>query len=128
MTEKTIELVYDDKCPVCRIYCKSLILDDTGTQLALIDARKGGDLIDDITSRRLDIDEGMVLKISSHFYYGSEAMHQIAMLAQKKGWIGWINRLFFSSDRLARVFYPLGKAMRNIALRILGIKRITREE
>tara|TARA_R110001592_G_scaffold3525_24_gene20080 strand:+ start:6676 stop:7668 length:993 start_codon:yes stop_codon:yes gene_type:complete len=118
-----LELVYDDQCPVCRIYCKNVIV-DAGHDLHLIDARQGGDLMREVTARGLDIDEGMVLKIGSDLYYGSDAMHQISMRAQTKGWVSYVNRLFFMSPERARVFYAVGKKCRNAVLRILGIEYI----
>lgn len=124
MTEEKIELVYDDQCPVCRSYCTNLSLDNLAARLELIDARKGGTLVNDITSRELDIDEGMVVKIGNDLFYGSDAIHQLALRAQNKGWTGWINRLFFQSPRLGRIFYALGKKLRNAVLTLYGIEKI----
>src|SRR4051812_46556167 len=116
MTEEKIELVYDDKCPVCRVYCRNVNLDNPAVRLELVDAREGGSLMDDITKQGLDIDEGMVLKAGGQLYYGSEAMHQIALRARKKGWTAWMNRLFFSTSSRANIFYPAGKVLRSLVL------------
>lgn len=123
MTEK-IELVYDDQCPVCRTYCTNVKLDDSSVKLELVDARKDSALMNDITARGLDIDEGMVLKVGDDLYYGSDAMHQIALRARKKGWSAWMNRLFFSTHGMAHIFYPAGKAVRNLILKLAGIEKI----
>lgn len=124
MAEEKIELVYDDQCPVCRSYCTNLSLDDPAMHLELIDARQGGALMDDITSRGIDIDEGMVVKIGNDLFYGSDAIHQLALRAQKAGWTGWVNRLFFQSQRLGKFFYGLGKKLRNAVLILYGIQKI----
>lgn len=121
--KQKIELVYDDQCPVCRAYCKNIRFDDPSVDLVLIDARKGGALMNDISARGLDIDEGMIVKIGENLHCGSDAMRQIALRAQKNGWVAWTNRLFFSGSR-ARIFYPPAKAIRNFMLRLAGVKKI----
>lgn len=124
MADEEIELVYDDQCPVCRTYCKNVSLDDSSLRLLLVDARKNSATMDDITAYGLDIDEGMVLKTGGKLYYGSDAMHQIALRAKKHGWVGWVNRLFFGTRGMARIFYPAGKVARNLVLRLAGIEKI----
>jgi predicted DCC family thiol-disulfide oxidoreductase YuxK len=114
-----LELVYDGQCPVCRTYCENLKPD--AEAFCLIDARKGGALMEEITSRGLDIDQGMVLKAGDKLYYGSEAIHQISLRARKKGLMAWVNRWFFITSRRAAIFYPAGRAVRNALLRLLGI-------
>jgi len=118
-----IELVYDDQCPVCRTYCQNIKVDD-GISLSLVDARKDGPLMEEITKKGLDIDQGMVLKTGDTLYYGSDAMRQISLRAQKKGWLALINRLFFTRQSHADIFYPLGRSLRNGLLRLLGIEDI----
>lgn len=119
-----VELVYDDKCPLCRTYCKAVSLDNPAESLDLIDARQDSALMRDITARGLDIDDGMVVKLGETLYYGSDAMHQISLRSQRKGWVGLMNRLFFRTQRRARLFYNPAKAVRNVILRLLGIELV----
>ena len=49
-----------------------------GGDYALVDARKGGcALMDEITARGLDIDEGMVVKVGNDLHYGSDAIFEL---------------------------------------------------
>ena len=55
----TIYVLYDDQCPFCRSYCRLLRLREAAGGLVLVDARKPSALMDEITARGLDIDQGM---------------------------------------------------------------------
>lgn len=57
-----IELVYDDECPVCRAYCTRIELKNPQRPLVLIDARKGGALMEEITARGWISTRGWSLK------------------------------------------------------------------
>lgn len=119
-----IELVYDDKCPVCRAYCNRVRLADGRRRLVLVDARQPGPTVDALAARGLDINEGMAVTIDGRLYYGSEAIHELTRLAETRGPFGRLNRLAFGSRRLSRVAYAVGKAVRNLLLRLLGIEKI----
>lgn len=120
---ENIELVYDEQCPVCSTYCNNLKV-DSNVNLSLIDARKDSKIMDEITKRGLDIDKGMVLNIDGTMYYSSDAMREIAIRSQKKGWLALPNRLFFNTKIKADFFYSLGKIFRSIILRVLDIDDI----
>lgn len=122
--DNALELVYDGRCPVCTTYCTALQLDAGDTTLRLVDARQGGDVMQDITARGLDIDEGMVLRAEGKMYYGAEAMHEIARRSRRRGWTGLLNRSLFRTAAASRLFYPAGKALRNLLLRLLRIEKI----
>ncbi len=122
-TSHKLQLVYDDQCPVCRTYYTNIKIND-GSALELIDARIPGKIMDEITNRGLDIDQGMVLKINDKLFYGSEAMHEIAKRSQRFGIWGWVNRTFFSTLKKSNIYYNGGKVFRNILLRLLGIPDI----
>lgn len=125
MKKKTVEIVYDGQCPVCSVYCENLKPGDDQTELVLIDARKSGPLMDEITAKKLDIDEGMVVRVDNGpLHYGSDAIHELSRVSARRGWIGFVNRFFFGTRGLASVFYPFGKFIRNRILDILRIKRI----
>lgn len=119
-----IKLVYDGECPLCRTYCTHVSLADQSQKLILIDARKQSFEMEEITKKGLNIDEGMVLKWDNKLYYGSEAMYQISLLAKGKGWVGWMNKIFFHSNKQAQFFYPIAKFFRSFLLKLLGIKKI----
>ncbi len=122
--EQDVEVVYDDKCPVCRAYCKRIRLADPGRNLVLVDARVPGETVSEISRRGLDINEGMAVTVDGTLYYGSEAIHELTRLAEETGPFGRLNRLLFGSPRLSRYTYPLGKLARNILLRLIGVEKI----
>lgn len=121
---ENIELIYDDQCPVCRSYCRNVKLDKDSSHLNLIDARKNSPLMEEVNARGLDIDQGMVLKVGDALFYGSDAMHQVSLRAQNKGWTALVNRIFFRTRGLTHIFYPAGKTVRNFLLRLKGIQPI----
>lgn len=123
-TQEDIWLVYDDECPVCRTYCKYVRIRDTVGRLHLVDARQPGELMDEITAAGLDIDQGMVLKFKQVKYYGADAIHMLSLLSTRSGWFNRLCFLFFGTRWGARVFYPIGKAFRNLVLKLLGISYI----
>jgi predicted DCC family thiol-disulfide oxidoreductase YuxK len=122
--KQKVFLVYDHDCPVCRGYCTRLSPRDDRTEIALVNARTDDSLMPEITDRGLDIDEGMVLKVGDDIFYGSEAAWRLTEYTRRRGFTGWIDRLFFPTRRAAQVMYPLGKAIRGAILRLLHIPRI----
>ena len=117
-------LVYDGECPVCRNYCRHVRLREAAGRLHLVDARRPGPLMDEITRVGLDIDQGMVLKVRGQLYYGDEAMYVITLMSTRAGWFNRVSLLFFGTRAASRIFYPAGKALRNLLLKILGIRYI----
>ena len=117
-------LVYDGECPVCTTYCKHARIRDAVGRLHLVDARQPGALMDEITALGLDIDQGMVVKFEDVMYYGPEAMRVLTMLSTRSGVFNRISYFFFGTSARARIAYPVGKAFRNVVLKLLGIKYI----
>ncbi len=124
MDKDDIWLVYDGECPVCKTYCKYIRIRDAVGRLHLIDARQPSEVLDEITAAGLDIDQGMVVKFNNILYYGADAIQILTLLSTRFGIFNRINYLFFSSNAGAKLFYPLGKAIRTILLKVLGIKYI----
>lgn len=118
-TPEKIEVLYDDQCPVCRGYCTKVELKGD-RELDLVDARKGGELLDEATKLGLDIDEGMIVKVDGKLHYGSEAMRALVKL--KKA--GPFERFFFGGKRRAALAYGASKSVRNVLLKILRIPKI----
>lgn len=114
-------LVYDGECPVCKTYCRYARLRAAVGQLHLVDARQPSALMDEITAAGLDIDQGMVVKFEGVMYYGPDAIRMLTLLSTSSGLFNRINYWFFGTPMRAGVFYPVGKAFRNIILKLLGI-------
>lgn len=121
---KTVRIVYDKECPVCDFYCRKFEAGESEDGLLRINARDQSDLMDEITELGLDIDEGMVVKVDDRLYYGSDAIHELALLSSGKGIVNRIGKFAFRSTRVAAVLYPVMKFFRNLLLKILGKSRI----
>ncbi len=119
-----IELVYDKECPACDFYCKRIDVQQSAGILRRINARDDSEIMDEITARGLDIDEGMVVRVGDRLHYGADAIHELALLSSGKGFVNAMSRLMFGSRRLSRALYPIFKFMRNLLLKILGRTRI----
>ena len=121
-----VEVVYDKECPVCDLYCRAV--DVAEGELLRIDAREPGEAMDEITALGLDIDEGMVVRVDGEIYYGPEAIHELALRSNNKGILNRFASFVFRSRAMAKFFYPILKAMRNLLLKILRKTRINNLE
>lgn len=124
MTVGEVLLVYDKQCPFCDYYCSLVRLRESVGQLRLVDARVPSDVMQEITDKGLDIDQGMVLKVGDQLYYGADAVHALALLGTRSGWFNRLNYWVFSSAVAARALYPLLRSCRNLFLHFLGRSRI----
>jgi hypothetical protein len=48
----------------------------------------------------------------------------LTLLSTPSGWFNRISYWFFGGAKRARIFYPLSKAVRNLVLKLLGIRYI----
>lgn len=119
-----IVLVYDKECPACDNYCQVVRIREDIGELVLLDARQPGPVMDEITALGWDIDQGMVLKMDNQLYYGSDAIHALALISSRSGIFNRINYWLFKSKRLSHIFYPLLRSLRNLLLKILGKTKI----
>ena len=124
MDRKDILLVYDKECPVCDNYCQLVRIEESVGDLKLIDARESSDVLDEITSLGLDIDQGMVLKMEGEIYYGADAIHALALISSRYGFFNRLNYLMLYSKRVSRILYPALRCGRNLLLKILGKTKI----
>ena len=76
-----ILLVYDWECPACDTYCRSVRVPRSIGRLRLVNARETTAAMEEITKAGLDIDQGMVVKTGGQLYYGSDAIHALALSA-----------------------------------------------
>ncbi len=121
---ETMWLVYDGQCPLCTMYCKYVRVRAAAGKLELVDARQPGALMDQITAMGLDIDQGMVLKFRDAIYYGPDAIHMVTLMSTRAGFFNRVSYYFFGSKLGSKIFYPAGKVVRNIVLKVLGIRYI----
>ena len=119
-----IYLVYDRECPVCEFYCQRVNTSPSAGHLVRVDARRASPQLDEITNADLDIDDGMVLMVDGTIYYGSDAIHELALLSSKKGLFNNVMSSLFRHRRIAKLLYPALVVCRNLLLKILGRSRI----
>lgn len=119
-----ILLIYDKQCPACDYYCNIVnIREDVGT-LTLVDARDASDVMNQITAKGWDIDQGMVVKAGDVLYYGADAIHTLSLMGSQAGWFNRLNYWIFRSKTRAKILYPLLKSLRNVLLKTLGVSKI----
>ncbi|BFM50150.1 DCC1-like thiol-disulfide oxidoreductase family protein [Marinomonas sp. THO17] len=124
MTKKQILLIYDKECPACHFYCQIVRIRQSVGELVLIDARVNPEVLKEVTEEGLDIDQGMVLKMDGHLYYGADAIHLLSLLSSRSGVFNRLNYRLFSSKKVATILYPILRSLRNLLLKILGKTKI----
>ena len=124
MNRPEIVLVYDKECPACNAYSRLVRIRESVGVLTIINAREQNDVLDEITAHGLDIDQGMVLKMGDQLYYGSDAIHALALISSRSGVFNRLNYWIFKSKTLSSWIYPILLFFRNLLLKILGKTKI----
>jgi predicted DCC family thiol-disulfide oxidoreductase YuxK len=119
-----VVVVYDTQCPACDYYCKLVRVRESVGRLVLVDARLGGPFVEEITAAGLDVDQGMVVKVGTNLYYGSDAIHALALMGTNRGFFNRITNGAFRSRWLSGILYPVLRACRNLLLKLLGKSKI----
>ena len=122
--ENTIFLVYDKECPACDFYCNTVRIRESVGNLILIDAREASSQLGQITDAGLDIDQGMVLIVGDQMYYGADAIHALAIMGTRSGFVNRLSYWCFKSKPVSRVLYPILRAGRNLLLKFLGRTKV----
>jgi predicted DCC family thiol-disulfide oxidoreductase YuxK len=117
-------LLYDGDCPFCSRYVKLVRIRKATGPLRLINARNGGPELDEVMAERLDLNEGMVLKLAGRLYHGQDCIHALSLLSAPEGLFNRFNIWVFRSKTRARLLYPVLRAGRNLTLRVLGRTRM----
>jgi len=124
-----IILVYDGGCPVCSFTAKAARLKKTAGNLTLVNARidQSHSIFEEIHHKALNLNEGMVLKVSNRLYHGADALHMMALFSGRSDMFN--NMIFglFKYKLSAQICYPLLRIGRNFILCIKGIPPITRK-
>ncbi|NKB35874.1 MAG: DUF393 domain-containing protein [Gammaproteobacteria bacterium] len=124
MSRDEILLVYDKECPACNNYCQVVRIREDVGDLKIVDAREDSAIRNEITDMGLDIDQGMVLKMGGQIYYGSDAIHALALISSRSGILNRLNYWMFKSKVISSLFYPVLRACRNLLLRVLNKTKI----
>ena len=110
-------LIYDKECPACNNYCQMVRIRNDIGELKTVDVREDSPILQEITDMGLNIDQGMVLKMGDKIYYGSDAIHALALVSSRSGLFNRINYWLFKSKTLSYTFYPVLRFCRNILLK-----------
>ncbi len=124
MERGEILLVYDRECPACNAYCQLVRIRESVGDLRIVDARENSEVMNEITTQSLDIDQGMVLKMGDQLYYGSDAIHTLALIGSRSGIFSRFNYWMFKSKTTSSILYPLLRFSRNLLLKMLGKTKI----
>jgi predicted DCC family thiol-disulfide oxidoreductase YuxK len=124
-----IVVIYDKACPACDNYCQWVRINESlglkgRRELLLIDARENPEYLALVTQRGLDIDQGMVVLVNETLYYGSDAIHVLALMSSQVGIFNRINYWLFKSKVRAHFLYPVLRTLRGLLLKILGKTKI----
>jgi hypothetical protein len=119
-----IWIVYDGACPFCAAYTRMVRLREAAGDVRLVDAREGGPIVAEVLARGIDLDEGMAMKVGDRFFHGGEVMNRIAMMSGHSGALNRFHAWVFRDARRARLLYPSLRAGRNLALRLLGHRKL----
>jgi predicted DCC family thiol-disulfide oxidoreductase YuxK len=118
------KLVYDGECPYCSRYVEFMRLKESVGKVELINARDGGETVDYINSRNINLDEGMVFLFNGQVYYGADALNVISLLSSGSTFYSKLNRILFRNKLIASLCYPILKLGRAITLKVIGVKKI----
>jgi len=118
-----IAIVYDGECPVCSAYIRMLRLRTLG-EVALINAREDHPLVRSLQASKVDLDEGMAVKIGDELYLGDQAVQRLALLTGPSSVFNRINFWIFKNAARSRLLYPMLRAGRRLLLTMLGRKTI----
>ncbi len=103
--DDTVWFVYDGACPICNIAANGLAIQKAVGVLNLLDARANPDhpILQEINSRRIDLDESMAIKFGEKFYQGPDALQIMALLGTNHGWFNRMNYLLFRNRAFAKL-------------------------
>ncbi len=111
-----IYLIYDDECLLCRHTAKALRIKKAVGKLVTIDARTDHPLVTEVNKKGFDLNKGIIVKYNNDIYFGTEALHLLAMLSSPVGLFNRMNAFIFKYKFLVRLCYPFFKMLRNILL------------
>lgn len=127
VTEKEgIWFVYDGECPMCTSAAHAIRIKQDYGYLHLVDARTAANdpLVQEISRRGLDLDEGMVIYAKDKFYHGKDALTFMAKYGDTRNVFTGLCKGLFWSKAITSLTYPWMRSTRNLLLRRRGVGRI----
>ena len=117
-------LIYDGECPFCSRYVRLTRLRDAVGGLRLINARDRTPEAEAAIRAGYSLDEGMVLCLDGRLYHGADCLNRLALMSSRSGLFNRLTYAMFRSPGVSRVVYPVLRAGRNLALLLLGRRRL----
>ena len=115
-----ITIIYDGDCPLCQDYVRRLRLVEVAGGVELVDARTAHPDVLTAWQNGYDLDRGMLAVIGTNAFYGAEAVAALARLSSSSTLFNRLNHAVLSRSSVSRIFYPLFKAARRLALMAKG--------
>jgi len=128
MTDATLTVVYDGECPFCSNFVRLMALRRSVGTVALVDARAGGPLVEDLNRRGYDLNNGMVARHGRSLYYGADALVLLSTLSEDRGAVGRTLARLLRDPARARLLYPVMKLGRRATLALLGRRLIAQPD
>lgn len=124
--KKGIWIIYDGECPLCRSFVHAFHIKKKYGALYLINARQLDDdfLQSEIDRLSLNIDEGMIVYTSGEFYHGRDAVRFLALNCESQNKLWAFLSFILKMNVISSLVYPVMKSVRNIVLRVRGVKKI----
>lgn len=119
-----VYILYDGECPFCSAYVKMLRLNKALGSVSLLNARQPHPVVDRLKGEGLDLDEGMAVLANGQTFHGAEAMNWLSLMTTPSPTINGAFAWLMKDRARARLAYPVLRAGRNLALRLLGRRRI----
>ncbi len=122
--QQAVAIVYDGECPFCANYVKLLRLRDAVGLVRLVDARSDDPAVKRVSDAGYNLDDGMALIDGETIWHGQDCINRIALMSTPSGVFNRINAAVFRSPRTSKALYPVLRGGRNLALKMLGRKKI----
>ncbi len=125
LEESGVWFVYDGECPMCTNAAKAIRIRKKYGAIHILNARTDNHpLIDQITQRNIDLDEGMVIYANDIFYHGKTALKFMARYGEGSNSFTAFCKTLFWSDTIAAITYPWMRGTRNFLLKRKNAPRI----
>src|ERR1700722_20087938 len=92
--------------------------------IKLTDARHDREIVQFLTMRGFNLDEGMAVIYGDKIYFGDDAITFISSITIWRPFIGKLIARVLKNKRRAGFLYPIMKAGRRVTLSLLGISLI----
>mgnify|MGYP001545960188 CR=1 FL=1 len=120
-----MKIIYDGDCPFCAAYVRMTRLKRAVGDVELVNARDMNDAdINELTAKGFNLDSGMIVVYEGEYYHGHEAIHMIALMTTEAGPFNRVMGTLFKNKKTAKCLYPFLVTGRNLALFLLGHKKI----